>query len=233
MSAQDLGPLDWRISITDKAGRPTPEFQRRWNTQRNNNALIGSVTFGSGPPTGTPSDGTEYVDTSTVPYTLYIGNGGSWHRAGIVKFIELEDVPSSYAGAAGQLVAVNTTTTGLEFRNLKTTDIPLLVIGFILNTGATGINVGPELIAPRAGSLTKCKIVVKSSDSSTALTFRIKQNGTDIFVADPTISAGTAGGTIKTFTNLTRLPLSVAADDLFTIDVTSGSPSWQATIQLE
>ena len=40
MSAQDTGPLDWRIAITDKAGRPTPEFQRRWAIQRNNNGLI-------------------------------------------------------------------------------------------------------------------------------------------------------------------------------------------------
>lgn len=36
----DTGPLDWRIGIVDKAGRPTPEFQRRWNSQRNNNTLI-------------------------------------------------------------------------------------------------------------------------------------------------------------------------------------------------
>lgn len=27
-----IGPMDWRIGITDKQGRPTPEFQRRWNS---------------------------------------------------------------------------------------------------------------------------------------------------------------------------------------------------------
>lgn len=86
MSAKDIGPLDWRIGIVDKAGRPTPEFQRRWNEQRNNNALIGAITIGSGPPpvSPAPSDGTEYVDTSTSPYTLYIGYGGTWHQVGEV-----------------------------------------------------------------------------------------------------------------------------------------------------
>lgn len=108
-----------------------------------------------------------------------------------------------------------------------------LVMGFILNTGATGTNVGPELIASRAGSFTKCKIVTKASDGATPLTFKIKQNGVNIFSADPTVSAGTAGGTITTSTSLTSSPLSVAADDLFTIDVTSGSSSWQVTVQLE
>ncbi len=74
--------LDWRTSIVDKAGRPSPEFQRRWDAQRNNNKLIGSVTLGSGAPPNTPapSDGSEYIDTSTVPYTLYTGNGGTWHQ---------------------------------------------------------------------------------------------------------------------------------------------------------
>jgi hypothetical protein len=39
-TTNDLGPLDWRVSITDKEGRPSPEFQRRWNAQRRNNGLI-------------------------------------------------------------------------------------------------------------------------------------------------------------------------------------------------
>lgn len=42
MTIDDLGPLDWRIAITDKNGRPTPEFQRRWATQRGNNSQIPS-----------------------------------------------------------------------------------------------------------------------------------------------------------------------------------------------
>lgn len=76
----DPGPLDWRISIVDKEGRPSPEFQRRWNTNRNNTALIGgTITFGTGAPSGTPDNGAEYVDTSTTPYTFYIGYSSAWH----------------------------------------------------------------------------------------------------------------------------------------------------------
>jgi hypothetical protein len=108
-----------------------------------------------------------------------------------------------------------------------------LVMGFVLGSGATGNNVGPILIASRAGHFTKCKVVIKASDPSNSLTFRIKQNGADIFASDPTLAAGTASGTVLTFTGLTSSPLTVAGDDLFTVDVTSGTAFWQVTIQLE
>lgn len=108
-----------------------------------------------------------------------------------------------------------------------------LVMGFVINNGAVGTNVGPILIASRAGTFTKCKVVIKASDSSTAMVFRIKRNGTDIFTSDPSLAAGTSSGTVLTFTGLTSSPLVVAADDLFTIDVTSGTPFWQITVQLE
>lgn len=83
-SSKDTGPLDWRIAITDKAGRPTPEFQRRWAIQRANNNLIGSVTLGSGVPSNVPppADGAEYIDISTTPFTLYVGSGGIWNQVG-------------------------------------------------------------------------------------------------------------------------------------------------------
>lgn len=84
MAAANLGPLDWRIPIVTPEGRPTVEFQRRWATQIGNNSQIGGITIGSGPPPGSPApaDGAQYADTSTTPYTLYIGNGGSWHQSG-------------------------------------------------------------------------------------------------------------------------------------------------------
>lgn len=107
------------------------------------------------------------------------------------------------------------------------------VLGFVLNTGATGTNVGPTLIAPRAGSFSKCKVVVKASDPSTDLTFTIKKNGTAIFSSSQTITHGASAGAITTITALTSVPLSVAADDLFTLDITSGTSTWQVTVQLE
>jgi hypothetical protein len=123
--------------------------------------------------------------------------------------------------------------TAPTFRAISASDIPLLGIGFSMNTGATGTNVGPMIAAPRAGVVNKCVIVTKASDGATALTFKIKQNGTDVFSADPTIAAGTASGTVTTSTSLTSLPLSVAANDVFSIDITSGTATWQFTAQLE
>lgn len=108
-----------------------------------------------------------------------------------------------------------------------------LTVQYVILDGSTGTNVGPELPAPHAGQINKCKVVTKTSDGAIDLTFKIKQNGVDVFSADPTVAAGTAGGTVSTFTTLTSVPLPVAADDVFTIDITSGSSAWQVTIVLE
>lgn len=230
MAVNNLGPLDWRIPIVTPEGRPTQEFQRRWATQIDNNEQIGGsgITLGMGPPTiPDPSDGAQYVDISTNPYLMYIASGGVWNTVGAVEFTQLGDVPSSYSGSANNIVVVNPTATGLQFRKLQAADIPLLTVGFILNSGATGTNVGPELIAPRAGSLTTCKVATKSSHPSTPLTFVIKKNGSTVLTA--TVPAGTSPGTVSTFSFSTT----VAAHDVFTIDVTSGNFIWAATIQLE
>lgn len=108
-----------------------------------------------------------------------------------------------------------------------------LTIGFVMNSGATGTNAGPELAASHAGTVSQCVIVTKASDASVALTIKIKQNGTDVFPADPTVAAGTGSGTISIFTALTSSPLTVNKGDVFTIDITSGTSSWQFTAQLE
>jgi hypothetical protein len=65
------------------------------------------------------------------------------------------------------------------------------------------------------------------------LTFKIKKNGTNVFSVDPTVAAGTSGGTLSTFTTLTSSPLPVAANDIFTIDITSGASDWAFTAVLE
>lgn len=108
-----------------------------------------------------------------------------------------------------------------------------IVIGFVINSGAAGTNVGPMLAAPAAGSITKCVVVTKASDGSTALAFLIKQNGTNIFTTNPSVSAGTGSGSVWTFIGLTSSPLVIAAGDVFSIDITSGTGSWQFTAQLE
>lgn len=110
-----------------------------------------------------------------------------------------------------------------------------ITVQFMMAIGTTGTILTPpgRLIAPRAGAVNKCKVIVNTSDPSVPLTFRIKQNGVDVFSADPTIAAGTAVGVLSTFTTLTSTPLAIAADDIFTIDITSGSSLWSFTAQLE
>jgi hypothetical protein len=116
MTAKNTGPLSWNIPIVTPDGRPTPEFQRRWETQRSNNALIGTVTFGIGAPTSAkPDDGAVYIDTSTTPYTYYMGQKSVWHQVSAIKFTDLLDAPHSYSGSGGDLVRVNAGATALEF----------------------------------------------------------------------------------------------------------------------
>jgi hypothetical protein len=139
------------------------------------------------------------------------------------------------AGTAGTYTKVTTDTKGrvTSGTTLAASDIPLLNVGFIINNGVAGTNVGPELFARNAGSFTKCIVVVKTSNASTGLTFKIKKNGTNVFSVDPTVAAGTAGGTLSTFTTLTSSPLPVATNDIFTIDITSGASDWAFTAVLE
>ena len=107
------------------------------------------------------------------------------------------------------------------------------VVGFAINSGVTGTNVGPMLIASHSGTVSQCRIVVKGSDGTTPLTFTIRQNGTSVFSSNPTESAGTSSGTTGSVGTLTSSPLTVTANDVFTIDITSGTSSWQFTAQLE
>ena len=116
---QNLGPLDWRIGIVDRDGRPTPEFQRRWNTQRNNNELIGTVVTGDGPPTDlSVAQNTVYIDITSTPYTFYVFNDGAWHTVGVINFTDLADVPHTYSGHALNYTQVNPGATALQFISL-------------------------------------------------------------------------------------------------------------------
>lgn len=110
-------------------------------------------------------------------------------------------------------------------------DAPV-VVGFVVNDGTAGINIGPMLAAPRAGEFVRCFGVVKASDGASALTFVIKRAGVSVFSAPASVSAGVASG--STFTvALSSTPLAVALHDVFTIDITSGGSAWKFTAQLE
>jgi hypothetical protein len=178
----------------------------------------------------------------------------------LFNFLSLTDTPDSYSGASHKVVRVNAGETALEFAavaglpaggttgqvltKIDATDFnadwetpitPVTPISatFVLGSGATGTNVGPELAAIRAGSLTKCLVITKSSDPSTALTLNIKKNGTTIFSSNPSVAGGTSAGTVSDVSaNLSGAPVAVAYKDVFTIDVTSGNANWSATIEL-
>jgi len=128
---------------------------------------------------------------------------------GLTGFLEITSVSSTGGGGTG------------------------VIIGFVINIGTAGTNVGPMLVAPRAGSVTKCVIVTKASDPSIALNFRIMKNGVDVFTINPTVTAGTAPGTISSTTSLTTNPMLVGTSDVFSIDILAGSGLWMFTAQLE
>lgn len=107
------------------------------------------------------------------------------------------------------------------------------VIGFVIVDGSQGVNVGPMLIAPSAGSLVKCVVVVKTSDSLVGMNFDIKRNNVSVFTSTPAIGAGTATGATFTFTTLVGGTIAVVAGDVFLINISSGSSAWQFTTQLE
>jgi hypothetical protein len=109
-----------------------------------------------------------------------------------------------------------------------------IVIGFMMASGATGATLTPpgRLVAPRAAVISKCKVIINAADATTDLTFNIKKNGTSVFSGAQTVTHGTAAGTLQTL-SLATPTISVAADDIFTIDITSGTAVWSFTAQLE
>lgn len=108
-----------------------------------------------------------------------------------------------------------------------------IVIGFGVNTGATGTDVCNRVPATRGGTLTKMVAVITASDASTDCTLVIKRNGTNIFTSNPVLTHGAAAGTEVSFTGLTPSPFNVAAGDVFSIDITTGTSAWKFTVTLE
>lgn len=108
-----------------------------------------------------------------------------------------------------------------------------IVVGFQIASGLTGTNVASMQPAARSGVFSRLVVVTKTSDATTALTFNVIRNGTSILTAPNTISAATSSGTVNIFTNFTSNPFAVTQDDIFSLNITSGTASWAVTIQME
>ncbi|MFZ0662537.1 MAG: hypothetical protein WAM66_07595 [Acidobacteriaceae bacterium] len=147
---------------------------------------------------------------------VMVGDSGSGGKAG--------NVPAPAAGdaAAGKFLHA-----GGAF------DLLPMVVRFVIPDGSVGTDIALNDAADRVGSVSKCTVIVTASDAAVALTFAIKKNGSDVFSADPTIAAGAAAGSVSTFTTLTASPLAIAAGDIFTMDIASGSSSWKFIAKLE
>lgn len=162
------------------------------------------------------SDGSTPQQKVSAYDPVMVGDTGSGGNAGNVP------APAVGDAAAGKFLHANG-----QF------ELPPLTVAFIVPDGSTGTNIALQDAAPRAGSVKQCVVTVTASDGAVALTFKIKQNGTDVFSADPSIAAGAAAGSKSTFTTLTSVPLAVAAGDVFSMDITSGSSSWKFIAKLE
>lgn len=159
------------------------------------------------------------------------GTGGVTIAPGL---LQLDGSTASQSLTQGQGLYIATDGTNyFSSRGVGGGGTATLVVGFVIAIGTTGNDIGPMLVAPRSNTVSKCVVVVKSSDASTSLTFRINKNGTNVFSTNPTIAAATASGTVSTFTTLTSSPLTVTAGDVFQIDITSGTSNWNFTAQLE
>lgn len=196
----DVGPLDWRVSITDKSGRPSPEFQRRWNTNRNNTTLIGTITFGSGPPTSTPQqDGAEYADISSDPIAIYVAQNGTWHTT--------QPVSHSPTATASDVVVAGTAKTFMRsdaapaVQKATTSQFGLVKPdGSTINitSGVISVPVATTsllgLVKPDGSTIHITSGVISVPIGTTSTPGLLQPDGTTILVSGGVISAAGGGG---------------------------------------
>lgn len=160
---KDTGPLTWNVPIVTKDGRPTPEFQRRWETQRGNNAQIGTISFGSGSPSAVPApeDGAQYIDVSGEPAILYVGVNGAWVAAGT-------------RGANPTAIAMDTAVNGTAVTYMRSDAAPAIQKGSALQFGI--VKVDGTTITSTGGVITSTAVASVGADP-TATASDVAVNG--------------------------------------------------------
>ena len=169
----DIGPLDHRVSIVDKQGKPSPEFQRRWNSNRANTALITGTTFGTGAPTATPSgDGQKYFDTSVNPYRAYVSYSGVY-------------APASPIGGTPSALASDTATVGTATTFMRSDASPAIQKASATQFGL--VKVDGLTIASASG-------IISVPTATTSVLGLVKPDGTTITITTGGVITAVGGG---------------------------------------
>ncbi len=106
-------------------------------------------------------------------------------------------------------------------------------ISFYLNTGNIASPAAWVLADRTSNVITKCAVYITASDNTTNLTFDVTKNSISVFTAPINVLANTTPGNIYTFSTLTPNPLPINQNDIFKLNITSGTSNWQGAIQLE
>lgn len=211
-----LPPLSPHVPIVDSAGRPTPEFLQWWQNQRDINDEV--VPLGTGNEVsdvldniGATQGSILYRDSSNwnalgpgtagrFLQTQGAGANPQW-AAGSGAFTDLSDVPSSYSGKAGNVVAVNATEDGLEFISPGGGGGGSVTYTTLLsqNMATTNLTTTPVVVT---GLSAYDEIIIVINDATTS-GFVLMQFSPD-------------GGTTWRSTNYSRLFITAAADDYLT-----------------